>query len=125
MEHQYADLTLNRTAAKKLFAEKIAHYALCQPRYFLQLDGLFAPKGYDEQSPIDFEGDFLIATRTLELMAGSDVRVLIPIETDPRVAIRQLKKMVTMLETRPELRDLAKPDEKDTQAFEDQDCLPF
>jgi hypothetical protein len=79
---------------------------------------------YEEGVPIDFEGDFINPCRTVELMHGSNVRVLIPLGTHPKVAIRQLKKMAKLLQINPELMDYAKPDEKDTQTFEDEE-LPF
>ena len=87
------------------------------------MDGIFAPD-YNGQNPIDFEGDFLNASRTVELMRGSSVRVLIPLETDAKVAVRQLKKLTKLLKSKPELMGYARPEVKDTKAFEDED-LPF
>jgi hypothetical protein len=120
---KHSDGRLSHAAKKRLFPKMIAHYAQCEPKYFLQLDGHFAPSYY-EQTPIDLEGDYLDASRTLELMSGSTVRVLIPWDTHPKVAIRQLKKMAKLLQTKPELMDYAMPDVEDTQAYEDAD-VPF
>ena len=74
MTYQYRSSILSQQATKRLFAEKIAHYAQREPKHFLQIDGIFAAGRYDEQTPIDLEGDFLDACRTVELMHGSDVR---------------------------------------------------
>ncbi len=124
MRNQFNDQCISQQAAKRLFAEKIAHYAQQEPKHYLQLDGVFAPSGYDDQLPVDIEGDFLDASRTVELMRSSSVRVLIPMETHPKVAIRQLKKLAKLLKRKPELMDYAKPEFKDTQAYEEDD-LPF
>ena len=80
MNNRYTDSRLNQRASKRLFAEKIAHYAQRDPRHFVQIDGIFAPM-YEEGVPIDFEGDFINPCRTVELMHGSNVRVLIPDST--------------------------------------------
>lgn len=125
MKNQYADSSLSQQASKRLFAEKIAHYAQREPKHFLQLDAVFAPVDIEGQMSIDFEGDFLDARGTVELMHCSNVRVLIPRETNPKVAIRQLKKLAKLLRAKPELMDFAKPDKEDTQAFEEDDYLPF
>jgi hypothetical protein len=124
MKNQHSNSILSQQATKRLFAEKIAHYAQREPKHFLQIDGIFAAGRYDEQTPIDLEGDFLDACRTVELMHGSNVRVLIPQGTHPKVAIRQLKKMAKLLQTKPELMNYALPEVEDTQAYEDSD-IPF
>jgi hypothetical protein len=108
----------------KLFCEKIAHYASKKPKHFLQMDGQFYPEGYVEYPFYpDDDGDTLNAGGTVELMCGATVRVLIPQDTDPIVAARQLKKMAKWLKKHPELIDFAKPlPEKDPF---DKDALPF
>lgn len=126
MKNQYADSSLTQQASNRLFAEKIAHYAQRKPKHFLQLDAVFAPEDSEGQIQIDLEGDSLDARGTVELMHGSNVRVLIPQETHPKVAIRQLKKLAKLLKAKPELMDFAKPDKKDTQVFEeDEDGFLF
>jgi hypothetical protein len=124
MKNQPNNYFLSKRANQRLFAEKIAHYAQRRPKHFLQIDGIFAAGRYDEQTPIDIEGDFIEASKTVELMNGSDVRVLIPDGTNPKVAIRHLKKMAKLLKVNPKLMDYAKPDLEDTQAYEDND-IPF
>ena len=109
----------------KLFCEKIADYASKKPKHFLQMDGQFYPEAiaYDFPYNSDKDGDMMSAGRTVELMDDPTVRVLIPQDTDPIVASRQLKKMAKWLKKHPELIDFAKPlPEKDPF---DKDALPF
>jgi hypothetical protein len=81
MEKHHANFYIKKQASQWLLAEKLAHYSRLQPTYFLQLDGTFAPRRHDETKPFDIEGDSFEASRTVELMLGSSVRVLIPQET--------------------------------------------
>ncbi len=67
---------------KKLFADKIAHYATREPKHFLQLDAHYMPTGGDEYYSPDGDGDLLTIDRTVELMEGTTTRVLIPLDTD-------------------------------------------
>lgn len=82
---------------KTLFANKIAHYARCEPKHFLQLDGHFLPAGGDDIMRPDDDGDWLSMGPTVELMHGATTRVLVPLDTDLDVVVRQLKKISKML----------------------------
>lgn len=109
---------------KDLFAEKIAHYARREPKYFLQLDGHYLPHGGDEYTRTDADGDAVTADATVELMHGSTVRVLIPHDADPRVAARQLKKISKWFKCNPNLLDCAKPKPEKTPVDFDNE-IPF
>ena len=113
MKNQSTNIRLSQVASQRLFAEKIAHYVQRQPKHFLQLEGVFEPRNIRPESAVDFEGDLLMATRTVELMNAPSVRVLIPAETHPKVAIRQLVKMTKLLRSKPELMEYAKPATED------------
>jgi hypothetical protein len=76
---------------RNLFAEKLGHYAMKEPRKFVQLDGW--SQGAAGSLEGDVDGDSLFAGKTVELMGGSTVRILIPLDTDPLVAARILKKL--------------------------------
>ena len=107
----------------KLFSEKLAHYASKEPKHFLQMDGYYVPEVYDELVYPDLEGDAFTAQGTVELMNGATVRILIPSNTDPTVAARQIKKMAKWLRKKPSLIEFSKSaPEKDPF---DKDGLPF
>jgi len=94
---------------KKQFCDKLAHYAAREPKQFLQLDGFHKPKDC-EGLMRGLEGDDLyMAGGTVELMRGASVRILIPYDTDVKVAIRQIKRMARWLKNNPELIEYAKP----------------
>jgi hypothetical protein len=95
---------------KQQFCDKLAHYAAREPKKFLQIDGFYLPEGGDDFLHPDKDGDYMHGTETVELMRGTDVRVLIPYETNAKVAARQLKKMAKWLKRRPDLMEFAKPD---------------
>ena len=97
---------------KTLLGNKLAHYASREPKYFLQLDGHYLPRGGDDEMRPDCDGDAVSASGTVELMYGATVRVLIPHDGDVLVAVRQLKKLAKWLKRDPSLFDLAKPAEK-------------
>ena len=94
---------------RKLFCEKLAHYASREPKHFLQLDGHHVPLGYDDLMRVDEDGDAVTAQGTVELMHGATVRILIPYGTDPRLAVRQLRKLAKWLELNPQLMNYAQP----------------
>ena len=115
---------------KQIFCDKLAHYLRREPKKFLQLDGNFKPEGMHKDRR-GLEGDdSYYAGGTIELMKGASVRVLIPYDTDIKIAIRQLKRMARWLKNNPELIELAKPDPVRTQGntggFDDlEDDIPF
>lgn len=86
--------------AKKAFGEKLAHYATRPPKQFLQLDAFYI-EDYDAVMPPDKDGDAIMTGGTVELMYGSCVRVLIPYDTDRRMAVRQLRKIAKHLDDNP------------------------
>ncbi|MEI6399139.1 MAG: hypothetical protein WCO71_10235 [Pseudomonadota bacterium] len=103
-----------------LFGKKLAQYAGKKPKHFLQIDGFYYGEGYDGYFSPDGDGDSIKARSTVELMDGAAVRVLIPIDTNPFVAARLIKKIAKRLEQRPELIDLAKQEpEKNHLLHED------
>jgi len=94
---------------KTLFGALLGHYATRKPKRFLQLDVF---------------GNETFASGTDELMAGSEVRVLIPQTTDARVAARQLKMFAKMLKREPDLMRFARNRNDGSQRptdFEDDD----
>jgi len=93
----------------KLFGEKLAHYALKEPKHFLQLDGHHVPGGLDDGMGVDEDGDTVTAQGTVELMRGATVRILISEGTNPKVAVRQLKKLTKWFKRNPQMIDYAKP----------------
>ncbi len=95
---------------KQVFGEKLAQYASRKPKHFLQLDGFYMPDGGDSVMRPDDDGDAITASGTMELMHGATTRVLIPHDTDVRVAARQLKKLAKWLKRKPRLMDYAQPE---------------
>ena len=93
----------------ELFCQKLGHYAGTPPKHFLQLDAFYCAGPDDVMHP-DAEGDSLTASGTVELMHGADVRVLIPHGADPKVAVRQLKKLAKWLQRNPDLFEAAQPE---------------
>ena len=57
----------------------------------------------------DEDGDALMVGATIELMNGSCVRVLIPHDANPKVAVRQLEKLTKELSREPGLFEFAAP----------------
>ena len=109
---------------KALFGNTLAHYASREPKQFLQMDGHYMPRGGDDQMRPDGDGDAVTAFGTVELMYGATVRVLIPHDSDPIVAARQLKKLSKWLKSKPSLLDYAQPKSQATQPDFDDD-IPF
>ena len=72
---------------RRLFCEKLAHYASREPRHFLQLDAHHL-NGYDDEMRPDEHGEALTASGTVELMHGASVRVLIQSDRVEREAPR-------------------------------------
>lgn len=107
----------------KIFCDKLAHYASRDPKNFMQMDGRYIQKGSgDDYTRPDKDGDALNVESTIELMHGSSVRVLIPYDTDVKVAVRQMKKLAKWLKRRPDLLEYAKP-ESASEIFDD--LIPF
>ena len=107
---------------KKLFCGKLAHYAAREPKQFLQLDGFHNPGDMD-LAMHGLEGDDLYQSGgTVELMRGSSVRILIPYDTDVKVAVRQIKRMARWLKKKPQLMEFAKPESEPDQ-YDDE--IPF
>ena len=73
-------------------AEKLAHYALREPKRFRQIDG-FIHAGLGNVVPYDQDGDVLMMGDTIELMNGAPVRVLIDPSTTHEDAVRVLSKI--------------------------------
>ena len=94
----------------KELKDKLAHYALREPKKFLQLDGMHKPEGINEAMRALVGDDIYIACGTVELMRGASVRILIPYDTDIKVAIHQIKSMAKWLKMKPELIEHAKPE---------------
>ena len=94
---------------KALFGNTLARYATCEPNHFLQLDGYNLPDGGNECTRPDADGDVIESRATVELMAGSSVKALIPHDANPFVAARELKKFERWLENEPRLLERAKP----------------
>jgi hypothetical protein len=118
MTSNSVDPTISNSAIRNLFADKLSHYSRRDPKTFLQLDGFHVTNGGDDVMRPDEDGDCLHASPTTELMYGAAVRVLIPGDTDRKVAIRQLKKLAKWLKRNPDLMDYAK-----TRTFESSDKL--
>lgn len=80
--------------------EKLDHYAEREPREFKQYDGFyFEDKLGDDFTTPDADGDSITFQGTCELMTGPDgVRVLIPMGTEKKDAIRLLKKITKWIE---------------------------
>jgi hypothetical protein len=109
---------------KALFGNTLAHYATREPKLFLQMDGHYMPRGGDDQMRPDGDGDAVTANGTFELMHGATVRVLIPGDSDPIVAARQLKKLAKWLKSKPSLLDYAQARSTISQPdFDDE--IPF
>ncbi len=88
---------------EKLFGECLAHYAQREPNHFLKLYCEYMPNGGDFDEHPDGNGDCMDAVYAVELMYGAAVQVLIPHDTDPVIAARQLKKLAKWLQREPRL----------------------
>ncbi len=97
------EIKMDNKINRKLFGECLAHYAQREPKHFLQFDCFYMPGGGDSDMHPDENGDYTTANSTVELIHGSTVRVLIPHDTDPVVAVRQLKKIAKWLKREPML----------------------
>ncbi len=93
----------NEMKNRELFGACLAHYSRRDPKHFLQLDCFYMPGGGDSDRHPDENGDCSTAEHTVELISGSTVRVLIPHDTDPVIAVRQLKKLAKWLQREPRL----------------------
>lgn len=71
----------------------LAHYSEKEPKEFLQIDGWNLPDGGDDVMIPNKDGDVLTEQRTIELMKGAYVRVMIPADEDvnPHTAARLLR----------------------------------
>jgi hypothetical protein len=76
-------------------AELLAHYADKDPRVFHQFDGWCSG---DDVVGCDEDGHGLTAQTTWELMGGGNVRVLIPVNTTPTLAVTLLRKIAGWIE---------------------------
>ena len=74
------------------------------------------PESNDDYMRPDVDGDVLIAKQTIELMNGSNVRVLIPYNADAKVVVLQMKKLAKWLKLNPDFIKLAKPEPEYTQS---------
>ncbi len=111
---------------RRVFSKKLAHYARKIPKSFLQIDGEYTHFHGDDSVHPDKDGDWISADATIELMSGSTVRVLIPADTDPKIAVRQLKKITKWLKRKPELIEFAVPlDFSSEYKADDSENLPF
>ena len=109
--------------AEDLFGKKLAQYARKQPKHFLQIDGFNYAEEFDEDVPLDAEGDSIRAQSTVELMQGATVRVFIPYEADPVIAARLMKKIAKWLKKQPELLEFGKPEPEKNPLHDDD--IPF
>jgi hypothetical protein len=91
-----------------VFAEKLAQYAMREPRAFVQIDA-FA--GYGDLMG-DQDGDTLTGGHTIELMRGSTVRLLIAPEADAADVARCLRKMTDWIKDDPGLLAKLAADER-------------
>ena len=87
---------------KTIYDNKLAHYASREPRSFLQLDAFYLPHNDDPDLDADKDGDALMGGATIELMNGASVRVLLPHNADPKVVVRQLKKITKEFNQHPD-----------------------
>ncbi len=111
---------------EKLYGACLAHYAQREPKHFLQLDCAYMPEGGDSIMRPDEDGDCMTAGGTVELMYGATVRVLIPHDTDPVIAVRQLKKLAKWLKSAPRLMKEMVTDRMELERKrEEEDQLPF
>src|SRR5262245_7742784 len=78
-------------------AEKLAHYARRGPKSFVQIDGWRAGAWIGD-SLKDKDGHAVTGGRTVELMRGADVRVLIDPSTTPAEATALLRKAAAWVE---------------------------
>ena len=81
----------------------LKHYAERKPTKFYQLDGFCDVDGDGgDIPPVDEEGDCITGGKTHELMRGADVRVLVKAGTNPKAAVRLMKKLSSWLECQTE-----------------------
>lgn len=100
---------MNYKTENELAGAKLLHYSRKEPKHFLQLDSCHCPDDGDNVIDPDIDGDRMCAGGTVELMSGSDVRILIPHDVDVSVAVRQIKKLAKWLKSSPDLLDMAQP----------------
>lgn len=77
--------------------ELLNHYATREPKEFYQFDGFDEPTGVVDDAPDD-DGDELWCRRTYELMCSATVRILIPVGTSKKDAVRILRKLTAWVE---------------------------
>jgi hypothetical protein len=75
--------------------ERLAHYASRPPTHFRQIDGHLHP---DAIMGPDADGHSVNGSLTVELMAGADVRVLVPLTTSKADAVTLLRKAIAWIE---------------------------
>ena len=80
------------------------HYAQCEPMEFAQFDGwdIGADDPGDEIMRPDQDGHVLCSGQTWELRRSPEdlrVRVLIPIDTDPKAALSLMRKLTDAMES--------------------------
>lgn len=76
----------------------ILHYAPKDPRNFLQCDSWHLDHSGDEVMVPDADGDCFYSLLVTELLAGSDVRVLINPAKDTNTVVRLLRKIASGIE---------------------------
>ena len=106
---------MNYEDRKRAFANKLAHYSRCEPKAFCQIDAFNTAPDYVMRP--DADGDAIMGGSTIELMHGADVRVLIPLGADPKVARRQLKKIASWLKSNPGMLKAPEEDQEDDLPF--------
>ncbi len=112
---------------RKQFGECLAHYAQREPKHFVQLDCRYMPDDGDDVMHMDENGDCATVSNTVELMRGATVRVLIPHDTDPVIAARQLKRLAKWLNREPMLmkKMMAQRVECERKSREKEELWPF
>jgi hypothetical protein len=87
--------------------ELLEHYANKNPRSFVQFDVFVGmpPDGSGNPvgEPPDKDGDDMFWGLTTELMGGSDVRVLVPLDTSKDDVLRALRKIGDCVSNSPEV----------------------
>jgi hypothetical protein len=87
--------------ARERKAKLLEHYGQREPKLFYQYDGfIMDPNSHDCVMHPDEDGDCIMGPMTWELMAGADVRVLIPArdKPTPQRAAQILRKIAMCIE---------------------------
>ena len=95
------------TNTNKTKGDLLEHYARREPKAFVQIDCWYGGKMDDDIFHADAAGRTVTSGRVEELMLGTDVRILIEPDGDPKEVVALLREAADMIVGQPDVVKLS------------------